>query len=95
MGKMTKREALRHLGGTVEIIDRELRLFAEAAQVLSSDHPRLINEHPLQWVGVFDGRVAASAQTLSSLMAQLEGGGIPPKHTIVRFIDKDERTLIL
>ena len=95
MGKMTKKDALRHLGGSVEGIDRELRQFADAAGVLSSDHPRLIDEHPLQWVGVYQGKVAASAQTLSSLMRQLQNDGIPPQNTIVRFIDKNERTLIL
>ena len=92
---MTKTDALRHLGGSAEGIDRQLRQFADAAGVLSSDHPRLIDEHPLQWVGVYQGKVAASAQTLSSLMKQLEDEGIPPQSTIVRFIDTNERTLIL
>ena len=92
---MTKTDALRHLGGSAEGIDRQLRQFTDAAGVLSSDHPRLIDEHPLQWVGVYQGKVAASAQTLSSLMKQLEDEGIPPQSTIVRFIDTNERTLIL
>ena len=92
---MNKKDALRYLGGSVENIDRQLRQFTDAAKVLSSDHPRLIDEHPLQWVGVYQGRVAASAQTLSSLMRQLEDDGIPPQNAIVRFIDKTERTLIL
>ena len=95
MDKMTREDALRHLGGSVDTIDQELRNFSDAAQLLSSDHPRLIDEHPLQWVGIFQGKIAASAQTLNSLMAQLEDEGISPANTIVRFIDKDERTLIL
>ena len=95
MGKMTKNEALRHLGNSAEAIDRELRQFSDAARVLSSDHPRLIDEHPLQWVGVYRGRVAASAQTFISLVRQLEEGGIPPKNVIIRFINTNERTLIL
>ena len=92
---MDNKDVLRHLGGSAEAIDRELRQFSDAAQALSSNHPRLIDEHPLQWVGIYQGRVAASAQTLNSLIEQLEGGGIPPKNAIVRFIDKNERTLIL
>ena len=95
MGRMTKKEALRHLGGSVEAIDRELRQFSDAATVLSSDYPRLIHEHPLQWVGVYQGRVAASAQTFTSLVRQLEERGIPPKNAIIRFIDTNEHTLIL
>jgi hypothetical protein len=95
MGKMTKEEALRHLGGSVDEIDRDLREFAEAAKVLSSKHPRLIDEHALEWVGIYDGEVAASGQTLTSLKTQLEQKGIPPKKAIIRFIDKEERTFIL
>lgn len=95
MGKMAEDELLRHLGGTPAEIDRELQQFAEAADVLSSDHPRLIDEHPLQWVGIYEGKVAASAQTLNSLMQQLETKGVPARHAIVRFIDKEQRTLIL
>ena len=95
MDKMTKKDVLRHLGGSAEGIDRELRQFADAAGILSSNHPRLIDEHPLQWIGVYQGKVAASAQTFSSLMTQLQDDGIPPQNTIVRFIDKNERTLIL
>jgi len=56
MAKMTKEDALRHLGGSAESIDRGLRQFTQAAKVLSSDHPRLIDEHPLQWVGVYKAR---------------------------------------
>ena len=92
---MKKKDALRQRGGTAKGIGRELRQFGAAAGVLSSDHPRLIDEHPLQWVGVYQGKVAASAQTLSSLMKQLKDDGIPPQNAIVRFIDTNERTLIL
>jgi len=95
MGQMTADDALRYLGGDAGAVDAELREFSDAAKVLSSDHPRMIDAYPLQWVGVYRGRVAASAQTLSSLMNQLENEGIPPEKAIVRFIDKNERTLIL
>jgi hypothetical protein len=95
MTKLSEKEALRQLGGTPAQIAAELHSYAKAAQVLSSDHPRLIDEHPLQWVGVYQGRVAASGATLQSLMSQLEKDHIPAEKTIVRFIDKEERTLIL
>lgn len=95
MPKLTKDEALRHLGGTAEEVANGLVDYADAARVLSSNHPRLIDEHLLQWVGVHQGRVAASGKSLKSLMAQLESAGIPPEQTIIRFIDKEERTLIL
>lgn len=95
MTKMTKNDVLRHLGGSAMEIDRGLRRFADAAKVLSSDHPRLINEHPSQWVGVYHGKVAASATTMESLLSKLRENGVPAKDAIVRFIEKNERTLIL
>ena len=60
------------LGGSPSEFDRQLLEFAAAASVLSSDQPRLIDTHPLQWVGVYQGRVVASARNMKSLMAQLE-----------------------
>lgn len=95
MTKAAPADLLKRLGGTPEQIDREIREFAEAAKVLSSDHPRLIDEHPLHWVGVYQGRVAASAKSLDSLMKRLDEEGIPRGKAIVRFIDSEERTLIL
>lgn len=95
MPELTKDEALRHLGGTAEEVASGLVEYTDAARLLSSNHPRLIDEHPHQWVGVYKGRVAASGKNLKSLMAQLESAGISPQQTIVRFIDTEERTLIL
>ena len=91
----TKEEILRLLGGSPDAVGAELAAFAEAARVLSSDHPRLIDEHPMEWVGVYQGRVAAAAKDFASLMAKLSEQQIPPAQTIVRFIDREEKTLLL
>jgi hypothetical protein len=95
MPNLTKDEVLRLLGASPEAIGKELSDFADAAKILSSDHPRLIDDHPMEWVGVFQGRVAATAKDFASLMAQLSEKKIPPEHTIVRFIDREEKTLLL
>lgn len=95
MAKINAKKILKQFGATPAEIDRELTGFAQAAKVLSSSRPRLIDEHPLQWIGVYEGRVAASGKTMKSLVAQLRKAGIPVERTIVRFIDKQERTLIL
>ena len=95
MNRMNEKDVLQHLGGSAESVDRALRAFTAAADVLSSDHPRLIDVYPRQWVGVHGGRVAASAETLDALLTRLRDSGIPPENAIVRFIDKNERNLIL
>ena len=83
------------LGRDPEDIARRLREFSKSAGMLSNDRPRLINEHPLQWIGVYRGEVSAKADDLPSLMEDLERRGIPLGDMIVRFIEKNQRTLIL
>ena len=86
---------LSRFGSGPEDIAKELREFSKSAEMLSNDRPRLINEHPLQWVGVYRGQVSAKADDLPSLLEELERRGIPLGDTIVRFIEKNQRTLIL
>ena len=95
MPKFTTKEALEHLGGSASEIAQELSSYREAAQALSSDRPRMIDEHPLQWIGVYKGNVVASGRSLKSVMAQLRKKAVPPESALIRFIDRDEKALIL
>ena len=83
------------LGGPPAQVGRELDQFAESARALSSNHPRFIDDYPQQWVGVFQGQVRARGKTLKSVLAQLGEKGIRPEHALIRFIERDQRTLIL
>lgn len=83
------------LGATPKQIDRELRGFSRAAKVLSSNRPRLIDQHPREWVGVYDGKVSATAKSFKGLIAKLKKRGLPPNKTIIRYIDTTDRLLIL
>ena len=95
MPKFSTAEALEHLGGSAAQIDRELRSFGEAAKVLSSNHPRMIDEHPYRWIAVYEGTVRARARSLPDLFLRLDKKHIPRDKTIIRYIDRQERTLIL
>ncbi len=95
MSKISKKEVLRQLGGSAAEIHQDLRRFSETASILSSDHPRLIDQYPLQWIAVYQGAVSATGKTLKSLITQLRKRKIPPEKTIIRFIGKEERALIL
>ena len=81
--------------GDVVALDRELRRFRKAAKVLSRKHPRLMEAYPKQWIGVYHGRVAVRGRTLQSVLTQLDQKSLPREQVIVRFIDKNERTMIL
>lgn len=93
--QLSRDEVQRLLGTSPEEAEKELRQFSQAAQVFSSNQPRLIDEHPDQWVGVFDGEVAASSGDFTQLMHQLVEKGYPPERTLVRFITREEMTLLL
>ena len=82
-------------GNAPEEIAKGLREFSKSAQMLANDQPRLVDECPRQWIGVYRGEVSAKADDLPSLLETLKRQGIPLGDTIVRFIEKDQRTLIL
>jgi hypothetical protein len=77
------------------LLNRDLQTFRKAAQRLSSDHLRLINKYPNQWVAIYSGKVAAHGPTLNSVLANIKRKKIPQRLTIVRYIEKNQRTMIL
>jgi hypothetical protein len=83
------------LGAAPEDIDRVLRSFSRAARLLSSKSPRLIDEHPKEWIGVFNNDVCVSDKTLDGLIQKLNDQGIKPKDAIIRFIEVNRRKMIL
>jgi hypothetical protein len=83
------------LGASPKQIDRELRRFSRAARLLSSDHPRLIEKHPKEWVGLYDGEVSATAKSFRALVTKLKKRGLSPNDAIIRYIDTSGRMLIL
>ena len=82
------------LGATPKQIDRELQSFSRAAKVLSSNRPRLIEKHPKKWIGVYDGKVRATAKSFRGLISQLKKRGLRPNDTIIRYIDTSDRLMI-
>ena len=95
MPKLSRAEALKHLGASAQQVDRELAEFREAAAVMSQAHPRLIDHYAKQWVGVYRGEVEASGSTINAVMRQLNNKHIPTNKVMVRYIDRHRRTMIL
>lgn len=93
--KKPENPILSQFGNDPEEIAKGLREFSKSAEILSNDRPRLIHEHPLQWIGVYRGEVSAKADDLETLLEELKRRDIPLGDTIVRFIEKNQRTLIL
>ena len=89
-----KREILGHIGDPGEVV-RSLRRFRRSARILSSGQPRLIDMYDKKWVVVYGGKVAAAGRSLSAAMAGADAKKLPRHEAIVRFIERDRRTLIL
>src|SRR6266567_8004108 len=88
-------DVLEHLQRSAGDIERSLRDFSASAQLFSSDMPRMIDQFESKWIGVFKGRIEAVADTLDDVAAQIESKSIPIEETIVRFVDREEKPLIL
>lgn len=72
-----------------------LREFTESARILSSDHPRLIDEYPDKYVALARSGVVADADSHDELLAKLDRAGISRDGVIIRLIERVPRTLIL
>jgi hypothetical protein len=83
------------LGAAPKQISKELRTFSRAARLLSSNHLRLIDKHPKEWVGLYDGKVRATSKTLNGLVNQLRKKGFSPSEAMIRYVDTSGRKLIL
>ncbi len=95
VAEATQERLVREQLGNPADIDRELQSFRKTARVLSSEHPRLIDRYPKQWVAVYGGKVKAHGRTFRSVLQQLDQEGIPRENVIVRYISKEQRTMIL
>ena len=92
--KTKEQDVLRQLGNPMDI-DRELQSFRRGAKILSSKHPRLIGRYPKQWLAIHKGKVGAQGTTFRSVLQQVDQKKLPREHIIVRYIDKNQRTMIL
>ena len=95
MAHYTRDEVLELFGGSISDLTSKLTQFSTSAERLSSDHPRLVNAYPMKFVGIFNDEISAVADDFDSLCAQLQDKQIPIEQTVIRFIDKEERTILL
>jgi hypothetical protein len=81
--------------GNPEEVYRDLQSFRRSTQLLSSEHPRLIDQYQKKWVAIYDGQVVGSADTLPDLLASTDARHLPRQSIVARYIDRDQRTMIL
>ena len=82
------------LGASPEDVAKSLLNFAQSSDLLSNDR-HLLKRYAQKWVGVCSGEVKAAEDDLDSLLRMLDGQGVRRSDTVVRFIETEQRTLIL
>lgn len=76
-------------------IIKDLQEFSKSAAFVSSNHLRLLEEYPSQWIGVYRQNVEAHAKDLDQLLDLLDEKGVPLGDTVIRFLNEERETLIL
>ena len=82
------------LGASSESVAASLLGFTRSSELLSDDE-HLVEMYAQKWIGVCGGEVKAAEDDLESLLRVLDSQCIDRSETVVRFIEKEQRTLIL
>ncbi len=85
---------LNWLGAHPRDVARSLLDFTRSSDLLSNDQ-ELVGKYEQKWVGVYHGEVKAAEDDLDTLLKVLDNQNVSRSDTIVRFIEKEQRTLIL
>lgn len=73
---------------------RSLHEFTRTCEFLSKE-TGLIDQYPEKWIGAYDQKIQATADDLDSLLEELDRMGVPRRETVIRYIEKNPRMLIL
>lgn len=82
------------LGASPHEVVAQLSAFNASSLLLSNDR-WLADNYAQKWIGVYSGEVRAAEDELDSLIDSLDKQGIPRSDTIIRFIERNRKTLIL
>ena len=89
------RDDIARLIGDVRKVGYDLQEFRRNAMRLSSRHPRMVERYPNKWIALHSGGVRAYGDSLDAVLQEIDDKGLSRDQTIVRFIDKEPRTMIL
>lgn len=82
------------LGTSPRDVAESLLDFKRSSDLLSKDRA-LVERYAQKWIGVCAGEVRAAEDDLDSLLAALDRQGVSRADTVVRFVEREQRTLIL
>ena len=86
---------IHELIGDPRKVAEDLQAFRETAKLLSSRHTRMVERYPDQWIALHSGEVKAHGDSIEAVLREIDELGLSRDQTIVRFIDREPRTMIL
>lgn len=87
-------EALAAVGG-VKAVHRMLGDAERRDKLLISRMPRLVKEHPDQWVAIVEGDEMIFAPTHDELLVKVRAAGKPTNNAVFEFLNPKPKTMIL
>jgi len=87
--------AIHEIIGDPKQVDADLLEFCKNTRLLSSRRARLIERYPKRWIAIFGRKVKADAPSLSQVLAKVDKLQIPRSSVVIRYIDKNQRRMIL
>ncbi len=73
----------------------ELTRFKRDVEYYEAHHGTLLEQHPEEWVAIYNESVAGAAPRIEDLLSALARQGVPAEQALVRHVTRHEDTLIL
>ena len=89
------RDKIEEMIGDPKRVDAELQEFRKDVKALSSCNAMLIDKYTKRWIAFYRGKVQADARSLNEILAEVDRLGLPRESVIVRYIDRNTRTMIV
>lgn len=87
-------EDLRRLVGDPAEVATRLEAARHAALLFSSDDASLADEFAGRWLALYEQRII-DADSLDALLDRMDRDGVPRGRALIRFMDTNQRILIL
>ncbi len=88
-------EMIRDIIGDPRQLDSDLQEFRKDARVLSSRRAHLIAKYAKRWIAVFGRKVVAQGNSLNQVLCRTDELHIPRSRVVTRYIDRNQRRMIL
>lgn len=71
------------------------RRFKDDIAFYDAQYDELLAQYPEQWIAIFGKTVVAAAPDPDDLIVAIKAKGIPPEHTLIEHLTREEQLLIL